>query len=69
MKKIKGGDSIKWLRGHGVDQEDNSEWFRSASPKSDRVIYGQRAVGQLARVGDGDKLKQRVNAQIEGDDA
>jgi hypothetical protein len=29
---------------------------------------GERAVGQLAEVGDGDKLKQRVNAQLEGDD-
>jgi hypothetical protein len=29
---------------------------------------GPRAVGQLAWVGDGDKLKQRVNSQLEGDD-
>ena len=43
---------------------------RFLKPDFDRKRQmGERAVGQIAQVGDGDKLKQRVNTQLEGDDA
>jgi hypothetical protein len=56
---------------HGVDREDNSEWFRSADPKADLKAYGDltKIVGQRATVGDFPGGRQELNAAIEGDDA
>jgi hypothetical protein len=33
-----------------------------------QLKIGPRAVGQFAQVGDGDKLKQQFNTQLEGDE-
>jgi hypothetical protein len=57
-------------KSHGVDQEDNSEFFRSYDPKADRKAYGdlRKIVGQRATVGDFDEGRQEINAQFEGDD-
>ena len=55
---------------HGVDQEDNSEWFRSYDPKADRKAYGdlRKIVGQRATVGDFDGGRQEVSSAFEGGD-
>jgi hypothetical protein len=62
MRKSKGGDAGGWKRGErGVDREDNSEWFRTADRKADRLMYGPDYVGKFNQVTE--------NAQLAGDDA
>jgi hypothetical protein len=46
MKKSKGE---QW-KSHGVDQEDNREWFRSFDKKADRYQYGPDYVGKFNQV-------------------
>jgi hypothetical protein len=59
----------KGARGFGFGEID-AETEKFLTPDFDRKRQmGERAVGQVAQVGDGDKLKQRVNAKLEGDDA
>ena len=57
-------------KSHGVDQEDNSEFFKSSDPKAVRNMYGdlKEIVGQRATVGNFDGGRQKINAQLEGDD-
>jgi hypothetical protein len=55
----------RFLQGGELSKED----LAFLRPTFDREKQmGPRAVGQIAQVGDGDKLKQRVNSQLEGDD-
>jgi len=57
-------------KSHGVDQEDNSEWFKSSDPKAIRNMYGdlKDTVGQRANVGS--KGVQDIDSAVvlEGDD-
>lgn len=54
-------------RGFGELDETDLEFLK---PNFDRKAQmgRERAVGQVAQVGDLDKQKQRVEAQLEGDD-
>jgi len=54
-------------KSHGVDQEDNSEWFKTYDKKAVRKQYGDltKIVGQR----DFREGRQELNAAIEGDDA
>jgi hypothetical protein len=67
MKKSK-GDATGAARGaRGIDGRKGEDFGK---PDFDRKRQmGERAVGQVAGVGSGDKLRQRINAQLEGDDA
>ena len=65
-------------RGDATGVERGARGFGQLSKEDKRFLVpdfnrrrqmGERAVGQVAQVGDGDKLKQQVNANLEGDEA
>ncbi|MFZ2081292.1 MAG: hypothetical protein WAV38_32520 [Xanthobacteraceae bacterium] len=60
MKKTK-GDEFGYQRGavgYGTPSKADIEFLKSFDRKADREIYGEQAVGQVASVGSGAKLKQ-----------
>ena len=61
MKKTK-GDEFGYQRGavgYGRLSEADKEFLQSFDRKADKKMYGEQAVGQVASVGYGAKLKQK----------
>jgi hypothetical protein len=60
--KRKSGDEFGYQRGavgYGRLTRADKEFLQSYDRKADKKMYGERAVGQRASVGDGAKLKQK----------